>query len=141
VAEFFGGATRADNGTWEFLGSFRFRIREWRYTRARGLLEWTLPELLAVRTGTDLLRHSARKGDQTRLASLFYAQAWSFVHFLYHFDDGRYRDRFLAYAEKEFHAVTGPEVFEKFWFGGEPADWSGVEAEWLAYVEGLLEDD
>lgn len=65
------------------------------------------------------------------------AAAWSFCHFLWWYDGGRYRDRLRDYVGEEIHGRSGPEIFARVFGGDREPDWTTVEAEWRAYVKDL----
>ena len=71
------------------------------------------------------------------MASLFYAQAWSFSHFLWFAKDGKYRERFLEYLGRSLAGRSGEPEFRRV-MGPVAADgWEALEREWLAHVEEL----
>lgn len=135
-----------DMGVAEFLaGKLKVRsdlLRRWGETRKTRQTEWRLADLLKIRTSGEMHNKAARKAlgnvsEVFRLRRLYRAQAWAWVHFLYYSEGGKYRDKLLAYAEKEFHGVSGPEVFKKVWGAGDDYDWSPIEDEWRTWVESL----
>ena len=138
IAELFGSAKKVGDD-WETMVPYIYRMREWWMTRSNKLSEWTFEELLSIKTSGELQNRASRKGlnQGGRLSSLFYAQAWSWVYFLWNFENGKYRDKFVEYAAKEFHGISGPEEFAKVWGAGPDYDWTPVKNEWMKYTEKL----
>ncbi len=85
MAELYGSAKTVEGGKWELKVPYKMRLKEWWMCRKNKLSEWSFKELLSIRTGPELQQRSSRKGlkrGQSRLSSLFYAQAWSWCYFL-----------------------------------------------------------
>ena len=75
-----------------------------------------------------------------RLSSLFYAQAWVLCHFLWHGENGKYRDKLLDYFESEMHGKSGYRYWAEMWNKDkkwQSADWSELDKEWRAYFDKL----
>jgi len=142
MAEFYGSAKAAEDGAFELKVPYRMRLREWFETRKRKRSDWAFVELLSIRNGAELMQRSRRKGltQQGRLASLFYAQAWTWVYFLHNFEDGKYRDKLIEYMGKELKGISGPDEFAKTWGAGDSYDWGPIEKEWRGYVDKLWAD-
>jgi hypothetical protein len=103
---------------------------------------WSLEELLEIRTTGELRQRARSKGyssfNDGGFEVLFDCQAWSFVHFLWHFEDGKYRGRFLTYLDLEFHGQGGPESFRKAFWGREEPDLETLAAQWRRHTDELL---
>jgi hypothetical protein len=129
MAEFFGAVSKVD-GKWKSLQIYHHRLREWRRTMSAKKIEWELPEMLRIASGGQLQMRSRQKGlampEAVRLSSLYYAQSWTFCHFLYFHENGKYRDKLMKYAEMEFTGVTGYEA--------------ALDKEWRAYVDKMMKD-
>ena len=117
-------------------------VSDLKWARELDLEGWSLEEVLSIRTGSELQQRARRKGlsgahDQR---VLFHAQAWSFVHFLWHFEDGKYRERFLEYVGMELRGQTGPKEFQRVFWGDEEPDLERLDNEWRNHIEELLAD-
>ncbi len=72
---------------------------------------------------------------QELFVGLHYAESWSIVYFLYTYENGKYKEKFNQYFEKE---ISGQGTLENFKaIIGEPAD---LEKEWAAYIGNLKLD-
>ncbi|MCU0726908.1 MAG: M56 family metallopeptidase [Planctomycetes bacterium] len=105
-----------------------------------GGLEWTIPELLAVKDGADLRRKAAHKGlaRADTATALFYARATMFCAFLRDFEDGKYRDEFVEEHRAVREGRSGEEArrtaFGKAWHDNA---WPGLAEEWDRYLSAL----
>ncbi len=143
MAELYGSAKSGEGGKWKLKVPYRMRLGEWWNCKKNNLSDWSFKELMGIRTGPELQQRSRRKGlvkHQSRLSSLFYAQAWSWVYFLYNYDNAKYRDKLIEYMGKELKGVSGPEEFAKTWGAGDDYDWGPVEKEWRGFVDKLWAD-
>lgn len=66
------------------------------------------------------------------IGGLLYPEAWAFMHFLYNFENAKYRAKFEEYFLKEIQGQGGPEAFTAI-FG----DIKAIEQEWVGYVTSL----
>jgi hypothetical protein len=116
-------------------------IEDLKTSRKRKVKGWSLEELVSLRSQADVNQTTLKWWrPEGRPLALFDAECWSFVHFLLHFEDGKYRQRFFALAEFELGGLLDPEGFrEVFWPDGEP-DMEALEKQWRRHVDGLLKD-
>ena len=113
----------------------------------RGLAEkWTIGELLRIQTAdagsTSCVidrGESLAPGQGLSMADLFTARAWALCHFLWNYDRGKYRDRFVEFVGR---ALDGNATSERFATEvmGRPsaADWGDVAMEFEWYWNQLL---
>jgi hypothetical protein len=144
VPELFGAAdeTKPDQA-WETFAPYHSRIHEYKRAltpaRKKRNLYWTLNELVRISNGGTLGRAASEKTTnpnfQGVLSSLFYAEAWTFCHFLWNAEGGKYRQYFVRYAIKELHGESGfnvfKEIFEPICPGG---DCSKLEPKVIEYL-------
>ncbi|MEN8148743.1 MAG: hypothetical protein ABFS86_02900 [Planctomycetota bacterium] len=131
VAEWFGSAL-PEGDTWQPFQTNWYRLHGWKMVRSRKMDEWTFSELLAARGNRDL-----RTGGGRHMPALFYGQAWALVHFLWNFEDGKYRAKFLEYFKGELRGKSGVREFKKI-FGVDKPEGSQMEKEYWKYVDELL---
>jgi hypothetical protein len=131
IAEWFGSALPTDDG-WKLFRVNHYRLNGWKRLRAQKLDEWTFPELLKARGNSDLM-----VAGKPYMGAQFYGQAWAFVHFLWNFEDGKYRAMFLEYWKSELHGESGLSHFKRIFKIEEPGG-SEMEKEFKGYCEGLL---
>jgi hypothetical protein len=123
------------------------RLAEWKGSQKARLKEWHINELVGVANRIQMTQQAGRK-DKTkegiaRLSSLFYAQAWAFCHFLWFYEDGKYRDQLLAYLDSELHGRSGYRYWADLWKrdrSWQNADWSDIDKEWRTYARELWAD-
>ena len=124
LAEFIGAAD--ENGdSWDCLAIHHRRLREFRGTqnahkKNEKFPVWSLTELLQVGANPDISRWCQRKARAAgnmryagMLSSLFYAHSWLFCHFLWNYEDGKYRGKFMEYMALELEGQSGFEVWKK----------------------------
>jgi hypothetical protein len=147
LPELFSGAdeTKKDE-VWETFMPYHRRVREHRLAltppRQRRDLYWTLNELVRIPNNAILGRRCNEKTtnpeSQRMLFTLFYAEAWTFCHFLWFAEDGKYRPYLVRYLIRELHGQSGfnvfKEVFDDVCPGG---DCSKLELKVRAYLSGL----
>lgn len=131
LATWFGSAT-PDGGSWKLFQSSETGLSVWRQVRRKGLDEWSLAGLLSVRHDSDL-----KVDGKTHMEALFHAQAWALVKFLWEFEDGKYRKRFLEYAKAELGGASGLPVFTKT-FEMRTPEGTPFELEYQKFCERLL---
>ena len=107
------------------------------------LNEWSLEEILRIKNIGELRARARRKGlgQEGRLSSLFFAEAWSFCHFLWTAGDGEYREKLRELLWEELHGRSGFDVFTRVMFGEGPLDMRDLallEVKWQQHVEALL---
>jgi hypothetical protein len=130
VADWFGSAVRKGE-SWSLFESNLYGLAGWKSDRDEKQSEWTFEELLSAEDSYAL----QQRGN--RMAVLFYAQAWAFVDFLWNFENGKYRDKFLEYFKRELHGESGLRVFKEVFGLAEVKD-SEMEKEYKGYVNELL---
>ncbi len=125
---------------------------------------WEMKEFLAARDGQQLqelgrLRASRTPADrgiaESVMVNLFYAKAWSLVHFLWYAEEGgkpKHRDRYVEYLKREFHleykldkvkhaempVPVGANDFRRIFGLTKDPDLAAFEKEWQAYVTKLV---
>ena len=108
--------------------------------------KWTIQELLRVETtegdrpGSPNLRGSSlAPGRGPSMARLFTVRAWALCHFLWNYDGGKYRDRFIDFVGRVLDGKATSEMFAKDDMGRpRAADWGDVEMEFEWYWNQLL---
>jgi hypothetical protein len=140
MAELIGSTKPKDGGGVEIMTLNKGRLMEWKQTRAAKLSEWTFEEMLGITTSVDMRQKAGRKAlaDAGRLASLFYAQAWTWCHFLYFHGDGKYRQKLIDYMKVELSGKSGPDEFKKSW---PDMNVEELKKEWLAYVDQMMKSN
>jgi hypothetical protein len=152
LAEFM-GATEVEVGKTEFLKDVHWRHNRILLERvaqsrsspsARELSQrWKIAELLKPNENESLLQHGERLGGKDGtgpwMANLFYSRAWALCHFLWHYDGGKYRPKFLDYFEEVLKGTQSAEKFAKIMGRPNATDWGNIEKEFEWYWEKLLE--
>jgi len=73
--------------------------------------------------------------------SLLYCQGWSFVYFCMNEPSGKYRDKMIAYINKDAAGDSvGYETMLECFKLKSDADWNPIQKEWLAYTRRLQKD-
>ncbi len=82
----------------------------------------------------------ASAGDPTarEMVSVVYAEGWAFVHFLFHYKNGKYRKALLRYMETELKVDFKWRVLERGLGVHGKAGWMKITAEFLDYVRTVL---
>jgi hypothetical protein len=133
IAELFGNVKKVGD-SWELFQFSKNRSAFWKMIRNAKRNEWKLSDLLRATGNADVMR---RRGYW---ANLFYCQGWAFTYFLWHYEDGKYRDKFMEYTKREFHGDSGPDVFkEVFGVGIDEIEGSEMAKEFEEYAKELLE--
>lgn len=105
--------------------------------RSRGLAEqWTIARLLKADTpaARSKLARSLSPGDAATMESAFPCRAWGFVHFLWNYDKGRYRDRVVEFLGLVLSGTESSENFATDIMKRPSADdWGAVEMEFEWY--------
>jgi len=126
------------DGKVEFGRLDRGGLGTWRETRQDDLTEWKLAMLLEIPDERTLRRKAMEIGlhpaEASRLQFLFRIQAWAFFHFLWHHENRTYREKLLAYLEREFHGKTGYRVWRRVW-GTAGHDGAELEKEFEAWLQ------
>ncbi len=131
VAEWFGSAVKQGDG-WDLFQTNIYRLMHWKSDRRGKLEEWSFEDLLAASDNGDLNRRGGRMG------ALYYAQAWAFISFLWNFEDGKYREKFLTYFGRELTGESGLRVFKEV-FGITEIKGSTIEKEYQEYCKKLID--
>jgi len=142
-AEFIGAVERIPNDQtkideFRFMQHNPFRARDLKSGDVRWYFK--LEELLKLRNKLELYAAAFRKvgAEQAEstgaVVSIFYAQAWAFVHFLWYGADGKRRARFREYAKEELNGKSGLAVFKRVF--GDP-DLVALGEEWEAWCRDL----
>lgn len=164
-AEFFSTHAVVD-GKYVWMQPLDERMRQlWIFgevVKEKGWLPWRLSEFFTMQHG-GVLQRLAGSRSKTRddewiatgvMANLFYAKAWSFVHFLWYAEEGgkpKYRDRYVDYLRAEFHVkfrpardgklhadpVDGGDFMRIMGLSSEKA-LTAMEEEWTAYEAKLV---
>ncbi|MCE9634327.1 MAG: hypothetical protein K8T90_01365 [Planctomycetes bacterium] len=112
--------------------------------RERNLREvarkWTIAELILPNHNGELLQKSSvfTPNNPSLGAVLFYGRGWGLTHFLWFYDNGKYRAQYLDYMEKVLKDEQGPEAFAKCMGRKNAKDWKGIEEEFEWYWDRLL---
>ncbi len=72
-----------------------------------------------------------------RYSSLFYAEAWSFLYFLNHYENGKYRDVFQRYCKLELDGSGDRMRLQELFGFKNRADWEEIEKQWIAFVKAM----
>ena len=72
------------------------------------------------------------------MVSVVYAEGWAFVHFLFHYQDGKYRKALLRYMESELAADFKWRVLERGLGVHGKAGWLKITGEFIDYVRTVL---
>jgi hypothetical protein len=116
--------------------------------QSRELAEkWTIAELLRIEASFErrvpaVLRRGEwlAPGRGPSMSELFTVRAWAFCHFLWNYDGGKYRDRFVTFVGRVLDGAGTAEVFATEIMGRpSAADWGDVEKEFEWYWTKLLE--
>jgi hypothetical protein len=73
------------------------------------------------------------------MANLFYARAWGLCHFLWYYDSGKHREKFLNYFEEVLKGTQSSKKFTEIMTGKPSAkDFGQMELEFEWYWDRLL---
>jgi hypothetical protein len=126
------GAARPEGESWKLFQRNHVGLSLWSQVRRRNLDEWSLTALLSVRSDSGL-----KVDGKTHMEPLFHAQAWALVKFLWEFEDGKYRKKFLEYAKAELRGESGLTSFTKIFEMKTPAG-TPFELEYRTFCDRLL---
>jgi hypothetical protein len=141
-ADFLGAAEktsddRTGQDTFTLMVNNPFRVQSLRH----GTIDWffKLEELLRLKDKLELMNAARKKAgkdqdDRDAVGSIFYAQAWSLVHFFWYGDGGKYRPALLRYIGEELKGRSGFEVFRETF--GNP-DLEALDEAWQEHCRGL----
>jgi hypothetical protein len=73
------------------------------------------------------------------MTSFFSARAWAFVHFLWNYDAGKHRAKFVAFVRASLAGPTTSAQFAKSMGCADAAHWGLVEREFDWYWDQLLD--
>jgi hypothetical protein len=94
-----------------------------------------LQEMLRISDRGEMVRVAREKdsAEWQTMTSLFYAEAWTLIHFFRKYEDGRpYWDKFLRYFNEELNGRSGFDVFEAIF---QITDYGELERQWNEFVE------
>jgi hypothetical protein len=157
LAEFM-GAVEVDRDKTEFLKDvqwFHNRILLERVAQSRGdestrelSRRWRIKELLKPDDNGSLLDLGGKlgqggpdkaTGDGGWMANLFYSRAWGLCHFLWYYDNGKYREKFNDYLGLVLKGTQSSDKFAKQIMGRpNSSDWGQIETEFEWYWDQLL---
>lgn len=147
IAEFM-GSPEVEDGKTEFLQDVHWRHNRLLIERvaegrnARELCEkWTMAEFMKPNDNGQLVEIGNRlaPGQGLAMASHFYSRAWTFVHFLWYYDNGKYRPKFYDYFEEVMKGTQSSEKFAKIMGRPNASDWGNIEKEYEWYWMKVLE--
>jgi hypothetical protein len=101
--------------------------------------KWTLAEVMKRSEPAESRLVVAPSADGPPMSSLYCARAWAFVHFLWNYDAGKYRAKFVSFVGESFLRPTTSEQFAKSMGRPDAANWGLVEREFDWYWEQLLD--
>ena len=102
--------------------------------------KWTIEQLIQPNHNGELLTQSGKLYPQNGvyMANLFYARAWGLVHFMWFYDNGKYRSNITDYMGTVFKEEHGPDALAKCFKRKSPKDWKGIEDEFEWYWDRCL---
>jgi hypothetical protein len=103
--------------------------------------KWTIAEFMKPNDNGQLVEIGERlvPGQGLAMASHFYSRAWTFVHFLWYYDNGKYRPKFYDYFEEVMKGTQSSEKFAKIMGRPNASDWGAIEKEYEWYWMKVLE--
>ncbi len=73
---------------------------------------------------------------------LFYQQVWAFTYFLNHFENGKYKDRWLdffgAVLQRQASAEQKKQTFMRCFRIRDDDEWDEIESEWTKYMKDVI---
>ena len=147
IAEFM-GSPEVEDGKTEFLQDVHWRHNRLLIERvaegrnARELCEkWTIADFMKPNDNQQLVQIGDKlaPGHGLEMASHFYSRAWTFVHFLWYYDNGKYRPKFYDYFEEVMKGTQSSEKFAKIMGRPNANDWGDIEKEYEWYWMKVLE--
>jgi hypothetical protein len=117
-----------NEGVAEFFGATRL-VQEGRLRNVKALLDTNY-----LKRFKDLLRSASRKSFYSGHVGANYAQAWSVIHFFFHYQGGKYAPFIRDYYKVLRDGGTAEEAYETAF---KRANLSIMEREWKAYVRAL----
>jgi DNA-directed RNA polymerase subunit RPC12/RpoP len=144
IAEFM-GATEVEETKTEYLKDVTWRhnrillerIKEARDSRD-STEKWTIKEFLKPNHNGELSTVGQKLSDDGNMPSHFYCRVWGFVHFLWYYDNGKYRPKFYDYLELVMKGTQSSEKFAKLMGRPNVNDWGPIEKEYEWYWQQLL---
>jgi hypothetical protein len=73
------------------------------------------------------------------MPSHFYCRVWAFCHFLWYYDNGKYKQAFLDYFKEVMNGTQSSDKFAKIMRRKSVNDWGDIEMEYEWYWTQLLE--
>ena len=146
MAEFM-GAVEVEEGKTEYLDDvkwFHNRILLDRISESRDNREfvekWKIKEFMKPNDNGALfqLGDKLAPGRGGNMASHFYCRSWAFCHFLWYYDNGKYREKFNQYLGEVLKGTQSSDKFAKIMGRPSVNDWGDVEMEYEWYWHELL---
>jgi hypothetical protein len=146
IAEFMGAAEiEADKaeflegGKWRHNRILLERINESRRNRDN-VEAWGIKDFIKAQSNEDLqtMGEKLRPGVGPNMASHFYCRAWAFCHFLWYYDNGKYRPKFMNFFREFMKSAWSAEKLAKDFGRPNVNDWGPVDKEFAWYWNKLL---
>lgn len=101
--------------------------------------KWTIEQLLKPNSNPDLQRmgNEMLPGQGGLMTNIFYARAWGLVHFLYYYDNGKYRENMLQYLETVLKGQQSANGFAKIMGRPDASSWGDIAEEFEWYWDKL----
>ncbi len=101
---------------------------------------WTLADVTSPQTADDVgkIAASHHVNDDQPMWSLA-VRSWAFCHFLWNYDGGKYRPKFVAFVREALEAPTTSARFAEMTGRPSAAEWGPLEMEFEWYWDRLLE--
>jgi hypothetical protein len=146
LAEFMGSVEVDEDKTIKLDGTFYHnrilldRVEFARAMRKNRAPMWKLSDLMLPNNNQELLQKGEEiaPGRGGLMANQFYAQAWALTHFLWFYDAGKYRQKYLNFMERVLKHEHGPEALAKELGVPSATDWGVIEDEFKWYWDSLL---
>jgi hypothetical protein len=146
LAEFM-GSCEVPEGTTEFLKDvkwFHNRILLERIRESRQNLEhvekWKIKDFLKPNHNGELQTLGEKLSpNHGGMPSHFYCRVWAFCHFLWYYDNGKYKQAFLDYFKEVMNGTQSSDKFAKIMRRKSVNDWGDIEMEYEWYWTQLLE--
>jgi hypothetical protein len=106
-------------------------------------MKWTIKEFLKPNDNGDLFNIGQKLAPEsgTNMNSHFYVRAWAFCHFLWYYNEGKYREKFLDYLGEVLKGTQGSDKFAKIMGRPNASDWGPIEKEYEWYFHELYARD
>ena len=147
IAEFMGAAeietSKAEyleGGKWRHNRILLDRIVESRMPQFRAAVgKWDIKDFLKCTSNQDLQTIGQKlEPNDPNMPSHFYCRAWAFCHFLWYYDNGKYRPQFMKFLHDIMTSSWSTDKFAKYMGRPNANDWGQVEKEFEWYWGKLL---